>query len=110
MTLTADDVVTHYVLSSHPRNKAIIDVKNKKTGQLCFIKIRHRLPKFYAVSLVDPVTFQACADTQAASATSRVKPITIHLDNDTDATIDFRETARISFEWSFEWENEKYKW
>ncbi|KAI8358482.1 hypothetical protein EDC96DRAFT_483512 [Choanephora cucurbitarum] len=27
-----------------------------------------------------------------------------------DITIDFRETARIGFEWTFEWENQKYKW
>ncbi|KAI8082559.1 uncharacterized protein B0P05DRAFT_537520 [Gilbertella persicaria] len=110
MTPTMDHVVSHYIFSSHPRNKAIVDIKNKKTGQLCFIKIRHRLSKFYAVSLVDPVTFEASVEIQAPSATSRVKPMTLHFDNKTDILIDFRETARLGFEWSFEWEGEKYRW
>lgn len=112
MTLTIDDVVTHYVLSSHPRNRAIIDIKNKKTGELRFIKIRHRLSKFYAVSLVDPVTFEVWAETQVKSASTRIKPIILHLDenNKNDTPVELRDTSRIGFEWSFIWEGEKYRW
>ncbi|KAI7889765.1 uncharacterized protein EV154DRAFT_552769 [Mucor mucedo] len=112
MPLTIDDVVTHYVLSSHPRNRAIIDIKNKKTGELRFIKIRHRLSKFYAVSLVDPVTFEVWAETQVKSASSRIKPIILHLDenNKNDTPVELRDSSRIGFEWSFIWEGEKYRW
>lgn len=110
MTLTIDDVVTHYVLSSHPRNRAIIDVKDKKSGELRFIKIRHRLSKFYAVSLVDPVTFEVWAETQVKSATARIKPIILHLDNKQDPTVELKDTSRIGFEWTFSWEGEKYRW
>ncbi|GAA5804796.1 hypothetical protein HPULCUR_010303 [Helicostylum pulchrum] len=112
MALTIDDVVTHYILSSHPRNRAIIDIKNKKTGELRFIKIRHRLSKFYAVSLVDPVTFEVWAETQVKSATARVKPIILHLgeSNKNDTPVELRDTSRIGFEWSFIWEGEKYRW
>jgi hypothetical protein len=116
MTLTIDDVVTHYVLSSHPKNKAIVDIKDKKSGDMRYIKIRHRLPKFYAVSLVDPVTFEVRAETQVKSASARVKPIVLHTENkdSTDAkhdtSVEFRESSRIVFEWVFSWEGEKYKW
>ncbi|KAI8387974.1 uncharacterized protein BYT42DRAFT_558455 [Radiomyces spectabilis] len=48
ISLDIHDAVTQYVLSSHPRNRAIIDIKNKRTGELSFIKIRHRLSNFYA--------------------------------------------------------------
>lgn len=51
---SVDDSVTHYTLARHPRNQAIIDIKNKRTNELRYIKIRHRLANFYAVSLVDP--------------------------------------------------------
>ncbi|CAO3616626.1 unnamed protein product [Mucor fragilis] len=110
MTLTIEDVVTHYVLSSHPRNRAIIDIKDKKSGELRFIKIRHRLSKFYAVSLVDPVTFEVWAETQVKSATARIKPIILHLDNKQDTTVELKDTSRIGFEWTFAWEGEKYRW
>lgn len=111
MTLTIDDVVTHYILSSHPRNKAIIDIKNKKTGVIRFIKIRHRMSKFYAVSLVDPVTFEVWAETQVKSASARIKPIILHTgENKNDTPVELRDTSRIGFEWSFVWEGEKYRW
>lgn len=116
MTLTIDDIVTHYILSSHPKNKAIVDIKEKQTGELKYIKIRHRLSKFYAVSLVDPVTFEVWAETQAKSATAKIKPIVLHLQQqpNTNATVDtpveFRDTSRIGFEWTFTWEGEKYRW
>ncbi|KAK4511805.1 uncharacterized protein ATC70_003804 [Mucor velutinosus] len=110
MTLTIEDVVTHYVLSSHPRNRAIIDVKDKKSGELRFIKIRHRLSKFYAVSLVDPVTFEVWAEIQVKSAAARIKPIILHLDNKQDTTVELKDTSRIGFEWTFAWEGEKYRW
>lgn len=111
MALTIDDVVTHYVLSNHPKNRALIDIKNKKTGDLRFIKIRHRLSKFYAVSLVDPVTFEVLAETQVKSASARLKPIILHLDeNKKDTPVELRDTSRIGFEWSFVWEGEKYRW
>ncbi|KAI9365808.1 hypothetical protein BD770DRAFT_312839 [Pilaira anomala] len=75
--------------------------------------IRHRLSNFYAVSLVDPVTFEVWAETQVKTAASRVKPITLHLDetnkNNTPA-VELRDTSRIGFEWSFIWEGEKYRW
>lgn len=112
MTLTIEDVVTHYILSSHPKNKAIVDIKDKKTGDLRYIKIRHRLPKFYSVSLVDPVTFEAWAETQAKSASTRIKPIVLHATkkDEHDVSVDFRESSRIVFEWTFSWEGETYKW
>jgi hypothetical protein len=110
MTLTIDEFVTSYILSSHPRNKAIVDIKNKATGEICFIKIRHRLSKFYAVSLVDPVTFEVWAETQVKSATTRIKPIILHLDNKTDVSVEFRDSSRLGFEWTFAWEGEKYRW
>lgn len=112
MTLTIEDVVTHYILSSHPTNRAIIDIKDKKSGDLRYIKIRHRLPKFYAVSLVDPVTFEVWAETQAKSASTRTKPIVLHSENKDakDTSVEFRESSRIGFEWTFSWEGEKYKW
>ncbi|GAN04234.1 hypothetical protein MAM1_0058c03694 [Mucor ambiguus] len=96
--------------SVHPRNRAIIDVKDKKSGELRFIKIRHRLSKFYAVSLVDPVTFEVWAETQVKSATARIKPIILHLDNKQDTTVELKDTSRIGFEWTFAWEGEKYRW
>lgn len=49
-----DDVVTHYTLSHNPHNKAIIDVKNKRAGDLAFMKIRYKLADIYAVSIIDP--------------------------------------------------------
>ncbi|CAO3619368.1 unnamed protein product [Mucor hiemalis] len=111
MALTIDDVVTHYILSNHPKNRALIDIKNKKTGELRFIKIRHRLSKFYAVSLVDPVTFEVLAETQVKSASARIKPIILHLDdNKKDTPVELRDSSRIGFEWSFVWEGEKYRW
>lgn len=111
MALTIDDVVTHYILSNHPKNGALIDIKNKKTGDLRFIKIRHRLSKFYAVSLVDPVTFEVLAETQVKSASAKLKPIILHLDeNKKDTPVELRDTSRIGFEWSFVWEGEKYRW
>lgn len=108
MTLTIDDIVTHYILSSHPKNKAIVDIKDKNTGDLRYIKIRHRLSKFYAVSLVDPVTFEVWAETQAKSATAKTKPIVLHLEEDTP--VELRDTSRLGFEWTFSWEGEKYRW
>ncbi|KAI8640799.1 hypothetical protein BD408DRAFT_317531, partial [Parasitella parasitica] len=72
--------------------------------------IRHRLSKFYAVSLVDPATFEVWAETQVKSATARIKPIILHLDNKKDTSVELRDTSRIGFEWSFTWEGEKYRW
>ncbi|CEP07238.1 hypothetical protein [Parasitella parasitica] len=68
------------------------------------------LSKFYAVSLVDPVTFEVWAETQVKSATARIKPIILHLDNKKDTSVELRDTSRIGFEWSFSWEGEKYRW
>lgn len=110
MGLTIDDFVTHYILSSHPRNKAIVDIKDKTTGKVRYIKIRHRLPEIYAISLVDPITFEVWAETQVKSAAAKIKPIILRLDNRNDTIIDLRDSSRIGFEWSFVWEGEKYKW
>lgn len=55
MVNNLDDFVTHYTLASHPRNKDIINIINKRTGKLAYIKIRHKAAAdFYSVSLVDP--------------------------------------------------------
>lgn len=51
MSLTA---VTHYTLSSHPRNPSIVDITERDSDTVAFIKIRHKIPDGYAVSLVDP--------------------------------------------------------
>jgi hypothetical protein len=109
MSLTVDDVVTHYLFSSHPRNRAIVDIKNKKTGDIKFIKIRHRLENFYAVSLVDPISFEVYAETQTKTTGAKVKPIVIH-GTPEDTQAELRGSSRIGFEWSFDWEGEKYKW
>ncbi|KAF7728465.1 hypothetical protein EC973_006018 [Apophysomyces ossiformis] len=101
------NLVSQYALCAHPRNRAIVDVKNKSTGELSFIKIRHRLPDFYAVSLVDPRTFEVWAETQTKSVTTRVKTIVLPLK---DIEVQLRDTSRIGFEWSFDWEGERYHW
>ncbi|KAI9481672.1 MAG: hypothetical protein EXX96DRAFT_464463, partial [Benjaminiella poitrasii] len=74
--------------------------------------IRHRLFNFYAISLVDPTSFEVRAETQAKNASARLKPIVLHLDNNQDISVDFRDAAvsRFGFEWTFAWEGEKYKW
>ncbi|KAI8081733.1 uncharacterized protein BX664DRAFT_268688 [Halteromyces radiatus] len=102
-----DDSVTHYTLERHPRNRAIVDIRNKRTGELGFIKIRHRLANFYAVSLIDPKTFDVRAETQVKSAGARLKPITLQGYKESVA---LKDTSIFGFEWSFEWENQKYKW
>ncbi|KAI9305808.1 hypothetical protein BJ944DRAFT_230056 [Cunninghamella echinulata] len=105
--LSVEDSVTHYTLSRHPRNRAIIDITNKKTSQLQFIKIRHRLANFYAVSLVDPKSFNAWAETQVKSASTKLKPITLQ---GYKQSIPLKDTSIFGFEWSFEWEDQKFKW
>ncbi|ORZ19853.1 hypothetical protein BCR42DRAFT_323607 [Absidia repens] len=105
--ISVDDSVTHYILARHPRNRAIVDIKNKRTNELRFIKIRHRLANFYAVSLVDPKTFDVWAETQVKSASARLKPITLQGYKDSVA---LKDTSLFGFEWTFEWENQKYKW
>ncbi|KAG0163050.1 hypothetical protein DFQ28_005067 [Apophysomyces sp. BC1034] len=100
-------IVSQYTLCTHPRNRAIVDIKNKTTGVLSFIKIRHRLPDIYAVSLVDPRTFEVWAETQTKSATARVKAIVLPTKN---IEVQLRDTSRIGFEWAFEWEGEQYHW
>ena len=49
-----EQVVTHYTLSTQPSNGTRIDLTNKHTGELAFIKIRHEVSDMYAISLVDP--------------------------------------------------------
>ncbi|CAO3617807.1 unnamed protein product [Cunninghamella blakesleeana] len=104
---TLEETVNYYTLSRHPRNCAIIDITNKKTGQLQFIKIRHRLENFYAVSIVEPKSFDVWAETQVKSASAKIKPITLqgYLQS-----ISLKDTSIFGFEWSFEWENQKFKW
>lgn len=53
------EAVTHYTLASNPRNRSIIDVTNKRTGELSFMKLRHKLQSCYAISLVDPSKYNA---------------------------------------------------
>ncbi|KAI9250627.1 hypothetical protein BY458DRAFT_482722 [Sporodiniella umbellata] len=110
MTSIIDDVVTQYLLSSHPRNRAIVDIKSKKSNELQYIKIRHRLTKFYSVSLVNPINFEVMAEVQANSATAKIKPIMLRNENGQDIRIEIRDTSKIGFEWCFVWEGEKYKW
>ncbi|KAI8143868.1 hypothetical protein BJV82DRAFT_514017 [Fennellomyces sp. T-0311] len=108
-----DQVVTHYTLSTHPRNRSIIDLTDKRTGELAFIKIRHKVADMYAISLVDPKTFVAYAETHCKSATTRSRSIVLHCGDEKkkdDIDVAFKETSRIGFEWCFEWANEKYRW
>ncbi|KAI7898693.1 uncharacterized protein BX663DRAFT_415396, partial [Cokeromyces recurvatus] len=74
--------------------------------------IRHRLSNFYAISLVDPISFEVWAETQAKNAGSKIKPIVLHLDNNQDISVEFRDASvsRFGFEWIFSWEGERYKW
>lgn len=109
MVLTIDDIVTHFVLSSHPRNRAIVDIKEKKTNKLRYIKIRHRL-SIYAVSLVSPITFDVMAEVQAKNALTKSKLIILHFETKPDIQVELRETSRIGFEWTFIWEGERYRW
>ncbi|KAI8891307.1 hypothetical protein K501DRAFT_166840 [Backusella circina FSU 941] len=76
-----------------------------------YIKIRHRLDNFYAVSLVDPVSFEVLAEIQVKSATARTKPIILHSEDKTKGNkVELRGASRIGFEYSFDWEGEKYRW
>ncbi|EIE83374.1 hypothetical protein RO3G_08079 [Rhizopus delemar RA 99-880] len=72
--------------------------------------IRHRLSKFYAVSLVHPITFEMMAEAHAKSATDKEKHIILHYENEQDAQVELRDTSKIGFEWSFAWEGERYRW
>ncbi|KAI8974466.1 hypothetical protein BDB01DRAFT_838692 [Pilobolus umbonatus] len=113
MPPTIDDIIIHYIFSTDPRNRAFVDIKNKKTGEHRYIKIRHRLSQFYAISLVDPMTFDICAETQVKSVSSRQKPIVIHDTVNTsnkDIQITLYDASRISLEWNFEWQGERLKW
>ncbi|CDH52419.1 predicted protein [Lichtheimia corymbifera JMRC:FSU:9682] len=107
MSLTA---VTHYTLSSHPRNPSIVDITERDSDSVAFIKIRHKIPDGYAVSLVDPKTFIPHAESQAKNATVRARSIVLHNTAGKEMEIDFKDTARLGFEWCFEWEGEKYRW
>ncbi|KAI8967567.1 hypothetical protein BDF20DRAFT_806305, partial [Mycotypha africana] len=77
--------------------------------------IRHRLSKFYAVSLVDPRTFEVQAETQVKSASSKLKTILLHCpateqQQQQDTSVELKDTSKIGFEWCFTWEGERYKW
>lgn len=52
-------------------------------------------------------TFDVWAETQVKSAGARLKPITLQGYKDSVA---LKDTSLFGFEWSFEWENQKYKW
>ncbi|KAI8066523.1 hypothetical protein BC940DRAFT_302362 [Gongronella butleri] len=105
--LPVEDAVTYFTLSRHPKNRSLVDIKNKSTGDLCYIKIRHRLANFYALSLVNPKTFEVQAETQVKGANARVKPITLQ---GYKQAIILKDTSVFGFEWSFEWEKQKFKW
>ncbi|ORZ23140.1 hypothetical protein BCR42DRAFT_404066 [Absidia repens] len=105
--ISTDDSVTWYTLARHPRNHALVDIRNKTTNELRFIKIRHRLTNFYAVSIIDPKTFDVRAETQVKSSSARLKPITLQ---GYQESVSLKDTSIFGFEWSFEWENQKYKW
>ncbi|KAI9493496.1 hypothetical protein BDB00DRAFT_907121 [Zychaea mexicana] len=114
MTLAnLDQVLTHYILSTHPLNGSITDLTNKNTGELAYIKIRHKVANMYAISLVDPKTFVAYAETHCKSATSRSRNIVLHCGDEQhkdDKEVTLRETSIFGFEWCFEWAGEQYRW
>ncbi|ORX62852.1 hypothetical protein DM01DRAFT_1379463 [Hesseltinella vesiculosa] len=105
--LSVEDSVKHLTLSRHPKNRSLVDIKNKRTNELCYIKIRHRLANFYALSVVDPTTFEVQAETQVKGASARVKPIT--LQGYKEAVL-LKDSSMFGMEWSFEWEKQRFKW
>ncbi|KAI9270748.1 hypothetical protein BDA99DRAFT_434572 [Phascolomyces articulosus] len=77
------------------------------------MKIRHKVVDMYAISLVDPKTFAAYAETHCESATTRSRSIVLHCGdekNKKDFEVVFKETGVFVFEWCFEWAGEKYRW
>ena len=59
----------------------------------------------------DLETFIPHAESQAKSATVRTRSIVLHgTAEKREMEIDFKDTARLGFEWCFEWEGEKYRW
>ncbi|KAL0074098.1 hypothetical protein F4703DRAFT_1372257 [Phycomyces blakesleeanus] len=100
--------VTHYTFALHPRNRAIVNILNKNTGKLCFIKVRHRIEDLYAISLICADTFKIKSETQLQNPSVRKRPLTIHGNIDKEVVV--RDSSRLGFEWQFEWENTKFCW
>lgn len=54
-------------------------------------------------------TFDVYVEVEARHVTARERTITLKKGG-VDRVVPFRETARIGFEWSFEWNDQKYRW
>ncbi|KAI9315136.1 hypothetical protein BX666DRAFT_360181 [Dichotomocladium elegans] len=106
--------VTHYTLSTHPRNPSIIELREKATENLAYIKIRHKIPEGYSISLVNPSTFVPFAESQSKNAAARSRSIVLREGavgpNSKAVEVMFNDSSFFGFEWAFEWENQRYRW
>jgi hypothetical protein len=81
-----------------------IQVCQKKEGGNMYFMNRKLTTMFLLFNIE---TFDVWAETQVKSASARLKPITLQGYKDSVA---LKDTSLFGFEWSFEWENQKYKW
>ena len=134
---TATTIAVQYDLDIHPCNASIINITNKMSRELSYIKIRHNFDDNYAISLVDPgthknthivdaillhpihqclfflyehtETFIPCAESHSISATERSRSIVLQ-DKQAIEVLFTDISSRIGFQWSFDWEGDQYRW
>ncbi|CAG8572152.1 2181_t:CDS:2 [Paraglomus brasilianum] len=106
MSLQEEGNLENYLIE---KAGADIEIKQKATKQIMFIKKRLNIPNSYTIGLYHPYVDSALAEVRSQKYDSRIKHLKLY---SPELEIEFRNTGKLGFatEYEFRWQDERYIW